>query len=281
VRGTTLARRGATRLGDLLELRSPGERTTLIRVVLALALAATLSAAVLLARSAGSGRAAVLPAGANTGVVVLDMSASVAGPAFERIGTVVDGLVSTNQTVGLVMFSDVAYELLPPNSPPSSLQQFLRFFSPRRVNAGSPVYGQSPWDQFSGGTRISTGLVTGIDALRRGGVKHGSLLLLSDLNDAEADREPLIAAALAARRAHIPVRIVPLHATAANIQLFTKLFGSDSLIRPEVFRSTAKEHVQPVAASPPWALIAVGLLLVALLAANERFNSRLVPESAG
>ena len=144
MRGTTFARRGATRLGDLPRLALPAERTTLLRLGLALALAATLSAAVLLARTAGSGRAAVLPAGTNTGVVVLDMSASVAGPAFVRIGNVVRGLVATNQTIGLVMFSDVAYELLPPNSPPSSLQQFLRFFAPRRVNGGSPVFGQSP-----------------------------------------------------------------------------------------------------------------------------------------
>ena len=59
-----------------------------MRVGLALALAATLAGAVLLARSAGSGRASVLPVGAKTGVVVLDMSASVAGPTFEQVGAV-------------------------------------------------------------------------------------------------------------------------------------------------------------------------------------------------
>jgi hypothetical protein len=279
VRGTTLTRRGATRLGDLPRLALPAERTTLLRVGLAVALAATLTAAILLARTAGSGRAAVLPAGTNTGVVVLDMSASVAGPAFVRIGNVVRGLVTTNQTIGLVMFSDVAYELLPPNSPPSSLQQFLRFFAPRRVNGGSPVFGQSPWDQFTGGTRIAKGLIEGVDALRRGGVTNGSLLLVSDLNDSNADREPLIAEALALRRAHIPVRIVPLLATAGNVQLFSRLFGASSIVNPKVFKSTAKEHVQPVAASAPWALLGVGVVLILLLAANERFNTRLVPES--
>lgn len=279
MRGTTLTRRGATRLGDLPRLALPAERTTLLRVGLAVALAATLTAAILLARTAGSGRAAVLPAGTNTGVVVLDMSASVAGPAFVRIGNVVRGLVTTNQTIGLVMFSDVAYELLPPNSPPSSLQQFLRFFAPRRVNGGSPVFGQSPWDQFTGGTRIAKGLIEGADALRRGGVTNGSLLLVSDLNDSNADREPLIAEALALRRAHIPVRIVPLLATAGNVQLFSRLFGASSIVNPKVFKSTAKEHVQPVAASAPWALLGVGVVLILLLAANERFNTRLVPES--
>jgi hypothetical protein len=177
------------------------------------------------------------------------------------------------------MFSDVGYELLPPNSPPSSLQQFLRFFAPRRVTSGSPVFGQSPWGQFSGGTRISTGLITGADALRRAGVTHGSLLLMSDLNNSQSDREALIAESLALRRAHIPVRIVPLHAAAADVQLFQRLFGDGAIVNPQAFRSTAKEHVQPIAASSPWALLAAGFVLILLLAANELFNTRLVPES--
>jgi len=43
---------------------------------------------------------------------------------------------------------------------------------------------------------------------------------------------------------------------------------------------TPKQRVEPIAAASPWALLAVGLVLVGLLAANERLNSRLVPESA-
>jgi len=280
VRGTTLARRGATRLGDLPRLAQPAQRTTLVRVALALALAATLAGAVLLARSAGSGRAAVLPVGAKTGVIVADMSASVAGPPFERDATVVRGLVAANQAMGLVMFSDVAYELLPPNSPPSALEQFVRFFVPVHVSKGQPVFAQSPWSQFSGGTRISTGLVAGEQALRRAGVRHGSLVLMSDLNDAQDDREPLVNVALALRRAHVPVRIVPINAAPQNVELFARLFGAGAFVSPRAFRHQGKQRVLPVAVSSPWALIAVGLVLIGLLAANERLNSRLVPESA-
>jgi hypothetical protein len=273
-------RRGATRLGDLGHLARQAERTNLVRAGLALALAATLAGAVLLARSAGSGRAAVLPAGAKTGVVVLDMSASVAGPTFERVGAVVRGIVAANQPVGLVMFSDVAYELLPPNSPPSALEQFLRFFVPKSVAKGAPIFGQSPWSQFSGGTRISTGLVTGLNALRRAHIAHGSLVLMSDLNDSQDDRDPLVAEAQALRQAHVPIRIVPLNASPQNVQVFTRLFGASSFVGPEAFKKTTKRRVQPIAAPSPWALLAVGLVLVGLLAANERLNSRLVPESA-
>ena len=168
--------------------RSHAERTTLVRAALALALTAALGGAVLLARSAGSGRAAVLPVGAKTGVIVIDMSASVAGPKFERIANVIRGLSTADQGVGLVMFSDTAYELLPPNSPTSALLQFERFFTPLSIYHGTPEFGTTAWDTFSGGTRISSGLKTGLDALRRAHVTHGSLLLISDLNDAVGGR---------------------------------------------------------------------------------------------
>lgn len=279
MRGTTLARRGATRLGDLVQLEDPGQRTTAVRIGLALALAATLAGAILLARSAGSGRAAVLPVGAKTGVVVLDMSASVAGPTFEQVGSIVRGLVTANQPVGLVMFSDVGYELLPPNSPPSALEQFVRFFTPQRVQKGAPIFGQSPWSQFSGGTRISTGLVAGLEALRRAHVPHGSLVLMSDLNDSQNDRDPLVAVAAALRKANVPIRIVPLNAAPQDVQVFARLFGPNVFVSPRAFKRTPKQRVEPISAASPWSLLVVGLVLVGLLAANERFNSRLVPES--
>jgi hypothetical protein len=280
VRGTTLVRRGATRLGDLTQLTRQAERTTFVRVGLAVALAATLAGTILLARSAGSGRAAVLPVGAKTGVIVADMSASVSGPPFERVGAIVRGLVTANQAMGLVMFSDVGYELLPPNSPPSALAQFLRFFAPKSVSKGAPVFGPSPWSQFSGGTRISTGLVAGMKALRRAHVTHGSLVLMSDLNDSQDDRDPLVTEANALRAAHVPVRIVPINATPQNIAIFSGLFGPQSFVEPRAFKKTSKRRVEPIAAASPWALLVVGLVFVGLLAANERLNSRLVPESA-
>ena len=280
MRGTTLARRGATRLGDLTQLSDQAHRTTVVRVALALALAATLAGGVLLARSAGSGRAAVLPVGSKTGVIVLDMSASVAGPPFQRVGAIVRGLVAANQAMGLVMFSDVGYELLPPNSPPSALQQFLRFFAPKSVANGGPVFGTSPWSGFSGGTRISTGLAAGAAALRRAGATHGTLVLMSDLNDSQNDRDPLVAEADVLRHAQVPVRIVPINAMPQNVQIFTNLFGRSAFVNPQAFKKTSKQKVQPIVAASPWALLAVGLVLVGLLAANERFNSRLVPESA-
>ena len=233
-----------------------------------------LAAAVLSARSAGSGRAAVLPQGATTGVIAVDMSASIAGPVYQRVATTLKGVVAANQRIGLVMFSDVAYELLPPNSPAGALLQFLRFFQPQRIMRGTPIFGRSPWDQFSGGTRIASGLKQAQQALRRAGVEHGSILLVSDLDDSAADVEPLLAEALSLRKAHIPVRIVPLFADPENVRIFAGLFGDNAFVDPSVFTHRSGHKAQPVAATSAWTLLGLGALIVLLLALNERLNAR-------
>lgn len=276
----TLRSRDAVELGDLGDLRRPALRTAGTRVLLAAGLAATLAGIVLAARSAGAGRAAVLPKGASTGCVVLDMSASISGPVFERVSTVLNGIVSANQSICLVMFSDTAYELLPPNSPPGALLQFIHFFVPVRFYGGSPVFLQSPWDTFSGGTRISTGLVAADAALKRAHVRHGAILLASDLDDSSADLVEMNSEALRLREEHMPVRIVPMFASKVNKNYFASLFGSSAFVDPSVFRHRAHKQVQPIAAAEPWALIGLGALLVLLLAGNERWNGRLEVQPA-
>ena len=271
----SIHRRHATPLGELAQIARPAGRTSLLRLALAAALAGTLAVAVSTARSAGTGRAAVLPEGATTGVVALDMSASIAGPVYARVATTLKGIVAANQAIGLVMFSDSAYELLPPNSPPTALSQFVPFFIPVSYSHGIPIFAQSPWSQFSGGTRISAGLVTAQRALRAAGVTHGSILLVSDLDDAATDQPALVAEAVALKSAHVPVRIVPLFASSANTHFFATLFGDGAFVSPSAFTHTATRHQQPVAASAPWALLALGLVLVLLLAGNERWNGRL------
>ena len=271
----SIHRRGATPLGDLDAISRAATRSSLIRVGLALALAGTLAVAVLAARSAGTGRAAVLPAGADTGVVALDMSASISGPVYARVATTLQGIVAANQAIGLVMFSDSAYELLPPNSPPTALTQFIPFFVPVTYSHGNPIFQQSPWSQFSGGTRISTGLAVARHALRSAGVTHGAILLISDLDDSAGDQPALVSEAIALHRAHIPVRIVPLFADPTNRRFFASLFGESAFVSPRAFTHTATRHQEAVAAALPWALLGLGLLLVLLLAGNERLNGRL------
>jgi VWA domain-containing protein len=266
---------GAAALADLGRLRLPLQRTGALRLVLAAALVATLAVLFLAARSAGAGRAAVFPQGTKTGVVVLDMSASISGPTYARVATTLRGIVNANQSIGLVMFSDTAYELLPPNSPPGALMQFIPFFVPVRYYGGTPVFGQAPWDTFMGGTRIAKGIEMGRLALHRAHVKHGAILLVSDLDDSNADQAMLENEALQLRQEHIPLRIVPLFPVMSDLRLFSALFGDRSIVQPSVFTHTAKRRASAVAAPPAWSLLLLGGILVLLLAGNERWNGRL------
>ena len=202
----SLRRRDPVQLAELPDLRSAALRTSGLRVLLALALAGTLAALIHAAGSAGSGRAAVFPQGTTTGVVALDMSASISGPVYARVASTLRGIVDANQSIGLVMFSDTAYSLLPPNSPPGALLQFIPFFTPVRYYGATPVFAQSPWDNFSGGTRIASGLTEARQALERAHIAHGAILVVSDLDDAAADQPALAAEAVQLQRDHIAVR---------------------------------------------------------------------------
>jgi hypothetical protein len=173
------------------------------------------------------------------------------------------------------MFSDTAYELLPPNSPPAALTQFVPFFVPLRYYGTTPVFGQAPWDMFMGGTRIAPGLIMGEQSLRRANVKHGAILLVSDLDDSSADYPLLSQEAVTLRKQHVPLRIVPLFASQHDKALFGQLFGDNAFVNPRAFTHTARRQTQPIAAPAPWTLLGLGFVLVLLLAANERWNARL------
>jgi hypothetical protein len=271
----SLHRRGAIPLADLPRLRRPAVRTAALRVGLGAALIVTFVLLFLVSRTAGAGRAAVFPEGVTTGVVALDMSASISGAIYTRVSTTLRGIVNANQSIGLVMFSDTAYELLPPNSPPTALTEFVPFFVPQRYSGSTPVFGQSPWDMFMGGTRIATGLAMAEQSLHRAQIEHGAILLVSDLDDSNADGPALEQVAVRLKQDHIPVRIVPLFAAPQDRALFAALFGDNSFVDPKVFTHTATRRTQAIAAPAPWALLGLGFLLVALLGANERWNARL------
>jgi hypothetical protein len=276
----TLWKHDAAPLADLPQLDGRAQRTGAIRIVLALALAGTVALLFDVSKSAGAGRAAVFPEGTCTGVVALDMSASISGPTYARVATTLRGIVNANESIGLVMFSDTAYELLPPNSPPTALQQFIPFFTPIRYYGTTPIFSQTPWDTFMGGTQIALGLDMARIALRRAHITCGAILLVSDLDDSNSDQGRLEQEALLLRAKHIPVRIVPLFAAASNVQLFGALFGNKAFVDPSVFTHTAKRHAESVRAPSPWLLILLGVVLVLLLAGNERWNARLQAKAA-
>src|SRR2546421_104703 len=151
------ARRLAARLrpptlaySDAAALRPAAERTRTLRVALFVALIGLVVVAAVLAPRA-KGRAAEQVAPKTSGVLVIDVSRSIIDSEFDRIGTVLAQYAKQNGHVGLVLFSDVPYEVLPPGSPTSAIVPILHFFTP--VKGRLPP---NPWDAtFRAGTRIS------------------------------------------------------------------------------------------------------------------------------
>src|SRR4051794_33266715 len=110
---------------DLPSLRSAAIRTRVVRVGLAVALAVVFGLAVLAARSSGQSQSDLVPGG-TPGVVVIDLSKSIITREFATIGATLRRLIATDTPTGVVVFSDVPYELLPPGSPASALVPLLR-----------------------------------------------------------------------------------------------------------------------------------------------------------
>jgi hypothetical protein len=250
-------------------LRPPGRRTTILRAVLAACLAVLLGAAVLAARQYDV-RHAPLVASGSSGVIVLDLSASVFEGGFEAT---VRKLVRTDERAGLVVFSDSGYELLPPGSSGREFQPLLRFFRSSTTGFLPP----NPWDRFRAGTRISEGLKVARESLERVGQSGGTLILLSDLEILPDEVGRLVPVFADLRRDGFEVRIVPLAPRPEQRELMRQLLGDQSLLpQPESgSKAVRAPGEESLGAGLPWVFLLVGILLVTALAMNERLLARL------
>jgi hypothetical protein len=253
-------------LPDAPGFDSAAQRTRLLRACLVVALLGTLTAAFFISRGPRA-QAGVVPAGEST-IVVLDVSWSTSS-SYGEIAHTVRELASSGRRLGLVVFSDFAYEMFPAGTPAVEFRPLIRFFT--RTNGSHPA---SPWaSSFSGGTRISVGLELARAILRREHVSHGSVILASDLDDAPDDRPPLTAVVLSYLRDGIPLRVVGLNPTRENDRFFEGLLASRPLGSPVGHGSP----VAPTSSSSglPIALVGVAALFLALLALNEHAGARL------
>jgi hypothetical protein len=247
-------------------------RTRLLRAVLLVGALALLLLAVSSARAHDPAKPTFLPEG--SGVLVLDLSLSIGRRDYAEIRQTVRRLIDDDGSIGLVIFSDLAYELSPPGTPASELRPLLRYLVPRRTrgDGGLPV---NPWSaSFSAGTRISAALDLARDVLVRDKVKDGSILLVSDLVTAPEDVPELARTLHALRRESLTIRVVPLSPLQTGRAVFETVLGKDALIEPDQLRTPRPVAVQTKAALPVGFLVLGGLLL-ALLALNERFAGRL------
>ena len=250
-------------------LSPAARRTTVLRALLGLALVGALVLALVIAFRQDVRYAPLVPSG-TAGMLVLDMSASVYEGAFDQT---VAKLVETDERIGLVVFSDAAYELLPPGSPGRELEPLLRYFR-MRPDGTLPT---NPWDEWRAGTQISVGLQAAREALERERVERGSLILVSDLEILPDEVARTSRAIAELRNAGIEIRIVPLFPREEKRRLVEQLVGKEAFLaepEQEATRLTAPDE-RTLRAAAPWVFVAAALLLVALLTANERFLSRL------
>jgi hypothetical protein len=258
---------------DAGALRRVSLRTRLLQTVLAVAALALLVLATASARALDPAKPTFLPE--RSGVLVIDLSLSIGQKDYADMRRTVRRLIDDDGSMGLVIFSDLAYELSPPGTPASELRPLVRFLVPRRearADAGRPV---NPWSEsFSAGTRISSALELARKMLVRDKVKNGSILLVSDLVTAPEDVPELARTLHSLRRQSLTIRVVPLSPLQTSRSVFETLLGKDALIEPSQLQTPRRVAVETKAALPTEFLLLGGILL-AVLAANERFAGRL------
>lgn len=254
---------------DVAALRGVVRRTWLIRLVLAAAAIATLAAVVATARGLEIQKRTIVPTG-STAVIVLDVSLSIADD-YDSVQRSLENVIEGDGPVGLVVFSDVAYELLPPGTPARELRPILRVLEP-------PRRGQlmTPWtESFRGGTRISESLRLASEMLERDGVEDGSIVLVSDLQTSPDDVGALARTVQDLRARAVDVRVVPIGALSDGRVLFRRLLGEQGFAAPAEFEGeTIPLRSADSAGVPTTLLVLTGLFFLAL-GVHERLAARL------
>ena len=247
------------------------QRTTIVRIALGVALVGALALTFYVARQQEVRQAPLVPSG-TTGMLVLDLSASVYEGALD---VTIEKLVGTDERTGLVVFSDSAYELLPPGAPSRELQSLLRFFK-ARPDATLPP---NPWEEFRGGTRISAGMAFAHDALIREEVSNGSIVLVSDLEILPDEIARLSEVLAQIRGDGYQIRIVPLFPSDEKRALVEQLVGSGAFLSEPEEEGVQAPEARRISSAVPWVFLLAALLLVGLLTVNERLLPRLEARS--
>jgi hypothetical protein len=209
--------------------------TRIVRISAIALAAAALVAAAVAGRHPHAATQRFLPQHTRSGVVVLDLSASVSSDTYARMGVVLHALATQDARYGLVVFSDVAYQVLPLGTPATHLDPIVRYFTlPTHVSRGQSInFPLNPWSAtFTGGTKIAAGLAAARDLARENGVGRTPIILISDLADDDTDVTRLNGLLLAYRNEGLDLRVIPLHADPKNLAYFRRLLGPRVQILP-------------------------------------------------
>jgi hypothetical protein len=254
----------------LADARAFRARANFTRAVLGAIAAVAIAAAMgvlLVSRSSHSQTFLSLPRNANL-VIVLDLSASISSDSFSRIGATLRSLSRTDDRVALVVFSDEAYEALPPGTPAADLAPMVRYFElpKQRVPGFLPSFPTNPWSRtFTGGTAISSGMELAI-SIATSQRRPPEVMLISDLDDDPGDLGTLAAASVVAKHDRVPIRIVGLNPSPGDIAYFRAIFGHSAPIAlAPTFGETAVSQHTPF----PWALVVLVLVAAVALASRD------------
>lgn len=267
-------------LVDALDLRAKALRTRIVLLVLAVLVIGLAAVGLLLLRDAGARTATLLPAGSDA-IVVLDLSASIDTDTYSRIGLTLQDLARSRARIGLVVFSDQAYEALPPDVPASTLAPLVRYFTlPKQVGGAAPAFPPNPWTRtFSAGTRIGAGLELAHDLALQQPHSHPTVVLISDLDDSPSDLARLTGIVLAYKRDHIQLKVVGLNPSLADQTFFTKLLGVGAATHIVPAANPLSPPSERTTAPFPWACVVAFAGALLFLAAFLGTSARLtLPE---
>jgi hypothetical protein len=251
-------------LADAPALQRAARVTLLTRAALAVAALALGVAFLLASRHPHTQSVVPLPMQGNS-VLALDLSASISSDTFSRIGGTLAAVSRSGDHVGLIAFSDQAYEALPPGTPAADLAPLVAYFTlPPQTRPGfAPSFPPNPWQNaFTGGTSISSGMElaheVAVSTRRR-----PTVVLLSDLDDNPGDLPRLASVLAAFRRDRVPVRIVGLDPSPQDVALFRRLLGPST----PVTEAPALDQVPAHNRTPfPVALVALTAAAAAAIA---------------
>jgi len=260
-------------LADAPALRPAARRTLVIRFALAALLAGLVIAAVVVSRHPNTQTIVALPAHSSV-IVVLDISASISADTYSRIGSTLNSLVRSGGRYGLVVFSDQAYEALPPGTAARDLEPLVRFFTLKPARGGfAQTFPPNPWEQvFSAGTKISAGLELAHQIAFEDRLSRPIAILVSDLDDDPEDLLRLTTIINALKRDGIPLRIVALNPSTQDVALFKRLTSGAPIVRA----GRLQPGPQPRNQTPfPWTLFALALVVAAGIGGHELWGPRL------
>jgi len=273
------------------ELAKEHRRTLRLRLALAFAALALLGSCFALTRHAEALPTTYFASGSG-GILVLDLSASVDQLKSQRVQRVLRAFAETEGRAGLVVFSDTAYEMFPPDTRTEELRPLLQYFRSRDtiavpgIDQGTrrqgPASQETPWSaSFRGGTKISLGLTEARRMVARHGDPELGVILISDLDNSGFDGSVLTEELVRYQRQKIRLRVIPLFPQPEDLAFFEQLVTDEEFIeRAELIRNSDVRERQTLVGSFPWLFVGAVSALLLLLAANERWCGRLAWRAA-